>query len=139
LKRFVLDASVALAWFIDRSIAPYAVSVRQLLLSGNRAVVPPLWQVEVWNGVVMAERRGVISASDTAELLQNLEVLIGQSIETSQEALSSRRIVAAAREFRLTAYDAVYLALAMQLQLPLATLDRALHHAATKAGVPLAH
>jgi predicted nucleic acid-binding protein len=139
LKRFVLDASIALAWFIDRTIAPYAVSVRQLLQNGDRAVVPPLWQVEVWNCIVMAERRGIITASDTAELLQNLEVVIAQSIETSQEAPSSRRVVAAAREFRLTAYDAVYLDLAMQLQLPLATLDRALHHAATKAGIPLAH
>ena len=43
----------------------------------------------------------------------------------------------AAREFRLTAYDAVYLEMALRQQLPLATLDRELRTAASKAGVEI--
>jgi predicted nucleic acid-binding protein len=42
-----------------------------------------------------------------------------------------------AREYRLSFYDAAYLAVAQRNRLPLATLDKALHAAALAAGVPL--
>jgi predicted nucleic acid-binding protein len=135
VKRFVLDASVALAWFLDRPTAQYADHVRQLLLRGNRAVVPALWQLEIANGFVVAERRGLLMPSDTTEALQKLDVVVAQAIESSQDAASMRSVLRTAREFRLTAYDAVYLEMALRQNLPLATLDRQLLAAASKAGV----
>jgi predicted nucleic acid-binding protein len=137
VKRFVLDASVALAWFLDRPTAPFADHIRHLLLRGNRAVVPMLWQLEIANGLITAERRGVLTPSDTVEALQNLDIVIAQAIETSQDPVSMRRALHAAREFRLTAYDAVYLETALRQDLPLATLDRQLVTAASKAGVEI--
>jgi predicted nucleic acid-binding protein len=41
------------------------------------------------------------------------------------------------REHRLSSYDAVYLALANHLELPVATLDRSLGRAAERVGVGL--
>jgi predicted nucleic acid-binding protein len=137
VKRFVLDASVALAWFLDRPTAEYAQHIRQLLLRGNRAVVPSLWQLEIANGFVVAERRGLLTASDSSEALQNLEVVIAQAIENRQEPVPMRRALHTAREYRLTAYDAVYLETARRERLPLATLDRQLVVAASKAGVEI--
>jgi predicted nucleic acid-binding protein len=137
VKRFVLDASVALAWFLDRPIAPYADHVKQLLLRGNRAVVPALWQLEIANGFIVAERRGVRTLSDTAESLKNLDAVISQAVEISQDNVSMRRALQTAREFRLTAYDAVYLETALRQDLPLATLDRQLVAAASKARVEI--
>jgi predicted nucleic acid-binding protein len=137
VKRFVLDASVALAWFLDRPTVQYAEHVRQLLLDGNRAVVPTLWQLEIANGFVIAERRGMLTQSDTTEALQNLDVVIAQAIENSQHFVSTRAVLHVAREFRLTAYDAVYLDTALRQELPLATLDRQLLTAASKAGVEI--
>lgn len=137
MKRFVLDASVALAWFLDRPTAPFADHVRELLLRGNRAVVPALWQLEIANGLIVAERRGLHTLSDTAEALRNLDTVIAQAIESSQDNVSMRRSVQTAREFRLTAYDAVYLETALRQELPLATLDRQLAAAASKAGVEI--
>lgn len=137
MKRFVLDASVALAWFLDRPIAPYADHVKQLLLRGNRAVVPALWQLEIANGFIVAERRGVRTLSDTAESLKNLDAVISQAVEISQDNVSMRRALQTAREFRLTAYDAVYLETALRQDLPLATLDRQLVAAASKARVEI--
>lgn len=55
MKSFVLGASVALAWFLDRATDPYADHVRRLLLRGNRAVVPALWQLEVASGFIVAD------------------------------------------------------------------------------------
>lgn len=137
MKRFVLDASVALAWFVDRPTAPYADRIRELLLFGNRAVVPALWQLEVTNGFIIAERRGVLTSSDIVEALGNLDVVIAQAIEIDQGPLSMRRTLHTARQYRLTAYDAIYLETALREKLPLATLDRQLATAASKAGVEI--
>lgn len=137
MKRFVLDASVALAWFLGRPTAPFADHVRQLLLRGNRAVVPALWRLEISNGFIVAERRGVHTPSDTVEALRNLDIVIAQAIENSRDDVSMRRALQTAREFRLTAYDAVYLETALRQELPLATLDRQLVTAASKAGVEI--
>ncbi len=137
MRRFVLDASVALAWLIDRSVAPYATHVKQLLLQGSRAVVPALWQIEVANGLVTTERRAMMTVSETAEILRNFEVVLGGSIDIIGGPVSIPNIVSAARQSRLTAYDAAYLDLARERQLPLATLDRGLANAAKRAGVAL--
>lgn len=137
MKRFALDASVALAWFVDRQAPPYATAVKQRLLAGDRAVVPSVWRLEVANGFVMAERRGILTASDIAPALQNLEIVIAQSIEESARPVPMRHVIASARQFQLTASDAEYLDTARLQQLPLATLDRKLEQAATQAGVQL--
>lgn len=137
MKRFVLDASIALAWFLDRPTAQYADHIRQLLLRGSRAVVPDLWRLEIANGFLVGERRGLLTPSDVVEGLRNLDVVIAQAIDSSRDSVSMRGLLSIAREFRLTAYDAVYLQTALQQELPLATLDRQLLTAASKAGVEI--
>lgn len=137
MKRFVLDASITLAWFLDRPAARNAEHVRHLLLGGSRAVVPELWRLEITNGFLVAERRGLLTAADVAEGLQTLDVVIAQAIDNSQDSVSMRDLLGIARQFGLTAYDAVYLQTAIRQQLPLATLDRQLLAAASKAGVEI--
>jgi predicted nucleic acid-binding protein len=137
VKRFVLDASVALAWFLDRPTSPYADHVRQLLLRGNRAVVPALWQLEIANGFISAERRGTLTLSDISLALQNLDVVVAQAIENSPDLVSMRGVLSTARRFQLTAYDAVYLELALRQGMPLATLDKQFRAAASNAGVEI--
>jgi len=66
-----------------------------------------------------------------------LELLAGVNIDvdaaTYAHALSAT--LQLARRYRLSAYDASYLELALRLGLPLATLDEELQKAARKAGV----
>ncbi|MGC2450085.1 MAG: type II toxin-antitoxin system VapC family toxin [Candidatus Sulfotelmatobacter sp.] len=135
MRRFVLDASVALAWFIDPSVAPLAKRVQQLLLQGDRAIVPYLWRSEVANGFVVAQKRGILTSVRSTEAFAALDVLLAQSIENVSQELSIQQVVAAAQHFELTAYDALYLETARELRLPLATLDRRLSAAAEKAGL----
>ena len=137
MSNFVLDASVTLAWLIDASIAPYALRVRQLLLDGDKAFVPSLWRFELANGFVVAERRGVLTADDTKQILQGFEAVLGDAIQVLSDSLSISRVLSTARNWGLTAYDAAYLLLAEQEQVPIATLDRSLANAAKQAGVPL--
>ncbi len=137
MKRFVLDASIALAWFIDPVVAPLAERVQRFLLQDTRAVVPHLWRTEIANGFVVALKRGILTPVRSAQAFGELEILIAQSIENLSHDLSIQRVVTTAQQFELTAYDATYLEIAREQRLPLATLDRKLAAAAGHAGVPL--
>ncbi len=137
MTRFVLDASVALRWFLDNPVPAYANRVKQLMLSGARAVVPALWHLEMANGLVVAERRGILTGRDVDESLIDLEQLSSHSVDSDTALISARQALAVARPSGLSAYDAVYLDLARREQLPLATLDEGLRAAASQAGVRL--
>jgi predicted nucleic acid-binding protein len=137
LKRFVLDASVALGWFIDSPMPPYSIQVRQTLLRGARAVVPAIWHLEMANGLVVAERRRILTATEVSRCLTNLERLLAQAIETSSGFTTMRQVLTTARAFQLSAYDAAYLDTARGEELHLATLDKSLRAAAESAGVEL--
>jgi predicted nucleic acid-binding protein len=139
VKSIVLDASVALAWSLDRPTPAYADRVGRLLLSGVRAVVPALWPLEMANGFAVAERRRLLTSSEIVEALRYLDVILAKSIEVVTDSFSIRTILGTARAFSLTAYDAVYLETALRYGLALATLDRALRAVAAKAGVDLVH
>jgi len=137
VTRFVLDASIALAWFIDSSRATLAAKIQRSLLQGDRAIVPHLWRPEVANGFVVAQRRGILTAVRCAQAFAELDLLLAQSIENVSHDLSIQRVVTTAQHFGLTAYDATYLETAREQQLRLATLDRRLAAAAGQAGISL--
>ena len=137
MNRFVLDASIALAWFLDKPVPAYAVQVRQDLIAGMRAVVPALWHLEMANGLAIAERRKILSSADVIQGLANIEKFNGQAVDTITDTVSVRQALVTARRFQLSAYDSVYLDLARDEALPLATLDKSLRSAANQAGVAL--
>jgi predicted nucleic acid-binding protein len=137
MKTFVLDASVALGWTLDNPVPASATRAKQALLSGTRAVVPVLWHLEIANGLVVAERRGILASSDAMLALLQLEQLCAQALEVEADIVPMRQAFMTARTYQLSAYDSVYLDLALRVRLPLATLDVALRKAAGKAGVEL--
>jgi predicted nucleic acid-binding protein len=137
LKRFVLDASVALRWLLDDPVSPFAERVKQLLIKGARATVPALWHLEMSNGLAVAERRSILSLANIDQALLHIEQIVSQRVDTSSSFISTRQSLATARAFKLSAYDAVYLDLAGHERLPLATLDERLRAAAAQAGVEL--
>jgi predicted nucleic acid-binding protein len=134
---FVLDASVALAWFLGQPVPAYAQRVRSALLKGEHAAVPSLWHLEMANGFAVSERRGILKSADVDLALVQVGQLLSQAVELSTEFVSLSQAFARARRFRLSAYDAVYLEVAQRLRLPLATLDRSLAAAAKLANVDL--
>jgi predicted nucleic acid-binding protein len=137
LSSVVLDASVALRWFLDNPLPPYAKRVMQLVIKGQRAIVPALWHLEMSNGLAVAERRSILTSADVEHALLHLEQLLAHAIETDNALISIRQCLSTARAFQLSAYDAVYLDLARREKLPLASLDERLRSAAKPAGVPL--
>ncbi len=69
--------------------------------------------------------------------LLDIERMVAHAVDMEAAVVSARQALATARAFRLSAYDAVYLHLAQQQRLPLATLDERLRAAAAQAGVEL--
>ena len=131
----VLDPSVVAGWFIgDESSSFTQAALAAVAASG--ALVPSLWPYEVTNMLLMAERRGRISTEDVSLALESLAALPIHVRPTSvmRDTAAFARI---AREYRLSAYDASYLEVAVRSRSILATLDLALRRAAERAGVGL--
>jgi predicted nucleic acid-binding protein len=132
----VLDASVVLTWAFEDESSPYAEGVFGMLKS-RRASVPPVWALEVNNGLLSALRRARITEAQIARFLSDLN---GLSLDIDQETSRislGQRILELGMAHNLTAYDASYLELAIRRGFPLATQDRKLADAALAAGVEL--
>jgi predicted nucleic acid-binding protein len=136
VKRFLLDASVALAWLLEDPVPPYALQVKRSLRT-LRPLVPTLWTLEVANVLAVGERRGNLTADQVVRSMGLIEQLLGETIEIISPAVTFRQILKTARSFRLTAYDALYLETSRSEGVPLATLHHALRAAAPRAGVEL--
>lgn len=131
---FVLDASVAIAWVVSSQATAYT---RRIRLRARREPyhVPAIFAAEVTNVLVVLERRGVLTehASEAAaDVLSRLNPI------AHEISLSISQLRNLAKRFGLTAYDATYLALALELHLPVACGDRPLKAALHATGVRLA-
>ena len=69
--RFVLDASVAVAWAFAAEAHP-AADAALVLIRNDEGCVPRLWWFEIRNVLIVNERRGRLRETDTALFLRNL-------------------------------------------------------------------
>ena len=133
---FVLDNSVAMRWFFGDG-KPQELAYAGKVLDAMKvtsALVPVTWVLEVSNVIARAEAKNLVTEARSEaflELLQGVDIEVDSA--TFSHALSDT--LQLARRYRLSAYDASYLELAMREGLPLATLDEDLQKAAKKAGV----
>ncbi len=137
MTRLVLDASIALSWFVDHPVAVDAERVRGFLSKGVIALIPAIWELEMINGFVKAERRQTLSKDEVDRAFFELTELRRASIQLDSGFVSLQDTLAIARTHQLTSYDASYIELARRLDLALTTLDAGLKAAAGKAGVKL--
>jgi predicted nucleic acid-binding protein len=131
---FVLDASVAVAWFVRKQATAYTDRVRARA-KREPLHVPAVWPLEVSNALLVLQRRGNISenaAKTAADLLGDLVITV------HRDRLTVPELLVFAAKHRLSAYDASYLDLALSLRLPLACRDGPLQRALSGAGVRLA-
>lgn len=133
---FVLDNSVTMRWLFGDGkpeTLDYAVSVLDAMKE-TRAVVPSIWGLEVANVIAKAEAKSWISEARSEvflDMLQDIDIEV--DADTFIYALSDT--LQLARQYKLSAYDAAYLELALRKNLPLATLDEDLQKAARQTGV----
>jgi predicted nucleic acid-binding protein len=131
----VLDTSFTFQWLLEDEATPGGDAALAAIGLGG-AAVPALWSVEITNVLGVAERRGRLTREGVADALTFLRSLPLEVAEPSTLA-EAGTVLDLMRRHRLTAYDAIYLELAIRLRLQLATKDRELLVAAPASGVAL--
>jgi predicted nucleic acid-binding protein len=113
----VVDASVALKWFIDED---GRVEARALLTSGEPLIAPDLIVPELINAAWKAVRRSAITREQAGAIPASLPQPFMELVPTANLA---QRALAIALALDHAAYDAFYLALAEQSGMPLVSSD----------------
>lgn len=126
--QIVVDASVALKWAIDEEGTAAAVK----LLDREVLHAPDFLLLEVANILWSKTRRQVISRAEADEAYEAIAA-VPLTVTPLAELVAPARALAFALD--LTAYDAVYAALAQRLACPLATADETLARAMGEAGL----
>lgn len=122
MKDLVLDASVAVKWFVVEEGRPKARKILKDLQAGQVHIyVPQIFFFEVAN--VFSFHVGI----NENDLAKYLEFLFSSGIEselTTKELISSSLDLSKQR--KITSYDASYVALAQSLKVDLITADKKL-------------
>ena len=132
-EAFILDCSVTMNWCFEDECDFYSESILKSL-EHHRAIVPPLWHLEVTNVLLIAEKRNRLTSAESTRFLDLLNSL---PIYTSDLILSMPEVLTTARAYKLTSYDATYLLLAMHEGVELSTKDTALIHACSQGGIKI--
>jgi predicted nucleic acid-binding protein len=127
----VVDASVAAAWLVDDTLSIDAVS---LLDEKEELIAPDFLTVEVANVLWKRLMRGELEEEIAEKLLAHFAA-VGIKFERSSALVSAG--LALARTLRHPVYDCLYLALAQDRGVPLATFDSRMAAAARTAAIPL--
>jgi predicted nucleic acid-binding protein len=134
VEHFVVDNSVVMSWYFKDETNKYADTVLDKL-TGATVVVPSIWPLEVVNVLIVAERQKRLSESDSIRFLTLLSQL--PIVVEYERPEMMKELLALARAYNLSSYDASYLYLAMRKGLPIATLDNKLIEAARSIEVPI--
>jgi predicted nucleic acid-binding protein len=108
------------------------------MIDGATVFVPAVWRLEVVNALVVAERRKKVAPAKSAKFLRDLrQFTIARDVDGLEHVFST--VLAHARLYQRSAYDASYLELAKRRGLPFATKDEPLRKAAEELGVTIFH
>jgi predicted nucleic acid-binding protein len=125
--RIVLDSSVILSGLLEDEQAALALQMfEKLQFSEIQGVIPLLCMTETANGLLMAYRRNRMDKKTLYHAIHVLEEMPFEVIDMPNVTKTTML----AEKHQLTFYDAVYVQIAIQEAISLATLDKALGQAA---------
>jgi len=123
----VVDASFVIAHVLGEDTTVEQANFIETLRQ-EQLVAPAHWPAEISNALVTNVRRKRISMENIGLILRELATY---NIEIRPAfAGDAARLIAISSEQNLTAYDAAYVILAMDLEASIATLDKAMRQAA---------
>lgn len=129
----VLDASFVLRYVLHTD-APRPHPAGLALLRHCDLIVPALWNAEVASALVQAERLAAVPAQRIGAALATILAL---EPAVDAQPVDVARNLECARAHGLSAYDSLYIELALRRRAALATYDAAMIAAAPRAGIRL--
>jgi len=121
---YVLDASVILKWFIEENDSEKARAILNRYIKGDFIiVVPDFLLYEVAN---VLKCSGAYTEKEIIEAVTSLYDLDIKIISSLSDVLKT--MIKLTFQKGITSYDAIYLALAIELQIPFITADVRLYH-----------
>jgi predicted nucleic acid-binding protein len=127
-RSLVIDASVAVKWFLPEPDAERAVA---LLRAGHRLIAPDLLWIEVASVLWKVARRGALSADEAQRMLADAAAFPVETIESAPLLADALRIATATGR---TVYDSLYVALAAREGAVMVTADERLVNALAGTG-----
>lgn len=129
MKRVVVDASVAIKWFVPEI---HSDAAARLLEPGLSLCAPDLILAELGNVVWKKKRRGELTPEKASEILMAF-IRFDVDIQPSDRLVPAALMLASALD--RTVYDTLYLTLAIARDGVLITADRRFHLAVTESGL----
>ena len=115
----VADTNLIAYLLVD---GPFTKEARAVYEKDTDWVAPSFWRSEFRNVLVLSLRRGVMSFTKALEVMEDADLLM----EGKDRDCASYRILRLAADSGCAAYDCEFVALALDLGVPLVTEDRAL-------------
>ena len=131
---YVMDCSFSSALFLPDERSDIVREFFINLDKGDRVIVPLLWWYETDNVLNISVSRNRISHSDVITILDLLDGIAPET-DAGHGRECSGKIFELTQLYKISAYDAVYLELAMRKKAALMTLDKDLEKAARKMGI----
>jgi predicted nucleic acid-binding protein len=128
LKRIVVDASVALKWYLDdEEHGQKALGLLDKYISDELVILAPsLLGYELINGLIIAGKRGRIKEEN---ILKAIDGFMNLEIELKNMLHLYPKMIEFCKTYNRSAYDASYLAVAGEDSTDLITSDEGLYNA----------
>jgi predicted nucleic acid-binding protein len=125
VKRIVIDASVVLKWYLsDEEHGDRALDILEGHASDSISLhAPALLEFEVANGLAIAKRRGRV---EDEAALKAMEGFTEIGIELYPLSPLFPKVLAYCDRYKISVYDAAYVALADDLKTKVVTADKLL-------------
>jgi predicted nucleic acid-binding protein len=130
----IVDISVACKWFLEDEKTPQADVILERILAGEAVEAPLVFELEVQNALLSAERAQRIMPADVDKALESLHEL-PILLQPHDDKLNFSNEISLARAYSLSCYDAAYLSIALRLRGELVTADKPLARAARDLGI----
>ncbi len=131
MKRIVIDASVVLKWYLsDEEHGDRALDILEGHASDRLSLhAPALLEFEVANGLAIAKRRGRVGDDDVLKAMDGFTEL---GIKLYPLSSFFPKVIAYCDRYKISVYDAAYIALAGELKTNVVTADKRLFNSTRK-------